>query len=162
MVSFTTLLAFAAGAITAPTTQTEQPKIPSNWTWHVEGWSAGCARSGCYYDFNISVPSIEGEILGVKAYCSGYENGWYRKGNWYAPCRILEGVNNGVSAKFSERTSDTSGSPDQILLSFEKAPYEPLNTTGYNFTGSHEAIYNQFVAPEQEFDVTPTAVTIVE
>jgi hypothetical protein len=34
--------------------------------------------------------------------------------------------------------------------------------TGYNFTGSHEAIYNQFVAPEQEFDVTPTAVTIVE
>jgi hypothetical protein len=40
----------------------------------------------------------------------------------------LEGVNNGVSAKFSERTSDTSGSPDQILLSFEKAPYEPLNT----------------------------------
>jgi hypothetical protein len=25
-------------------------------------------------------------------------------------------------------------------------------------TGSHEAIYNQFVAPLQEFDVKPTAV----
>jgi hypothetical protein len=34
-------------------------------------------------------------------------------------------------------------------------------STGYNFTGSHEAIYNQFVAPLQEFDVTPTAVTVV-
>jgi hypothetical protein len=28
----------------------------------------------------------------------------------------------------------------------------------YNFTGSHAMIYNAFVAPHQEFDVTPTAV----
>jgi len=33
--------------------------------------------------------------------------------------------------------------------------------TAYNFTGSHEAIYNQFVAPLQEFDVTPTQVSAV-
>nr|URG42907.1 CEP127 [Alternaria solani] len=161
MVSFTTLLAFAAGAVHATPVTTQPPAIPSNWTWHVEGWSAGCARGGCYYDFNVSVPTIEGFTLGAKAYCSGSENGWYRKGNWYAPCRILEGTNSGISAKFSERTSDTSGSPEEILLSFEKLPYEPLNAPGYNYTGSHKAIYNQFVAPEQEFDVTPTTVTVI-
>ena len=33
--------------------------------------------------------------------------------------------------------------------------------TAYNFTGSHEAIYNQFVAPLQAFDVTPTEVSKV-
>lgn len=29
------------------------------------------------------------------------------------------------------------------------------------YTGSHEAIYNQFAAGNQEFDVTPTQVTMV-
>lgn len=23
--------------------------VPSNYTWTVSGWSAGCARAGCYY-----------------------------------------------------------------------------------------------------------------
>jgi hypothetical protein len=126
MVSFTALLAFSAGALAAPSLQARQMGLPSNWTWHVSGWEGGCARSGCYYNFNV--PSVDGIIGGVKAYCTGRENGWYRKGNWYEPCQILEGANNGVAAKFSERTSDTDGSPDEIWLSFEKAAYAPLNT----------------------------------
>ncbi|KAL5450231.1 hypothetical protein PMIN07_001233 [Paraphaeosphaeria minitans] len=161
MVSFTTLLAFSAGALASPFVQ-RQIAIPENWNWHVSGWGAGCARSGCYYDFNVTVPTIEGHIAGVKAYCSGYENGYYRKGNWYQNCRILEGVNNGVAAKLSERPpeNDTeSTSPQQILISFEYAAYE--DRPAYNFTGSHKTIYNQFVAPEQEFDVKPTSVFAV-
>jgi len=126
-VSFTVLLALSAGALATPVLQARQMAIPGNWTWHVSGWSAGCARSGCYYDFNVTVPTVQGQIAGVKAYCSGYENGWYRKGNWYQGCRILEGVNNGVAAKFSERMNDTDSSPDEILLSFELAAYEPQN-----------------------------------
>lgn len=98
--------------------------IPQDWSWHVSGWTAGCARSGCYYDFNVTVPTIEGQIGGVKAYCSGNENGWYRNGNWYTNCQILEGVNNGVAAKLSERESDDVASPGEILLSFEYAGYE--------------------------------------
>lgn len=31
----------------------------------------------------------------------------------------------------------------------------------YNFTGSHATIYNAAVAPNQEFDVTPSAVSAV-
>lgn len=131
MVSFTTLLALSVSALATPILQTRQMDIPANWSWHVEGWSAGCARSGCYYDFNVTVPTIEGKILGAKAYCSGYENGYYRKGNWYESCRILEGVNNGISAKLGERKLDAEtgyyNSGDEIFVSFELAAYEPDN-----------------------------------
>jgi hypothetical protein len=131
MVSFTALLALSASALAAPAIQasdiTAQATIPANWAWHVEGWSMGCTGSGCIYGFNVTVPSIEGKIAGVKAYCVGNENGWYRKGNWYKPCQILEGVNNGVSAKFSERVDDNGTYPDQILLSFAKTALDPLD-----------------------------------
>jgi hypothetical protein len=127
MVSFTTLLtlsAASASALATPVLQERQIAIPSNWTWHVTGFGGGNTRTGAYYDFNVTVPTIEGQIAGVKAYCNGYENGWYRKGNWYANCRLLEGVNNGVSAKLSERDSDVDGQPKEILVSFEFAGYE--------------------------------------
>lgn len=124
MVSFTTLLALSAGALASPVLQTRQMDIPENWVWHVSGWEAGCSRSGCYYNFNVTVPSVEGQILGAKGYCHGYENGWYRQGNWYENCQILEGVNNGISAKLGERVSDTDGSPDDFFLSFTLAGYE--------------------------------------
>lgn len=35
------------------------------------------------------------------------------------------------------------------------------DSTAYNFTGSHETIYNQFVAPLQNFTITPTKVAAV-
>jgi hypothetical protein len=124
MVSFTALLAFSAGALASPVLQNRQISIPENWTWHVSEWEAGSTRSGGYYRFNVTVPAVEGQIAGVKAYCYGDENGWYRKGNWYKGCQILEGVNNGVAAKLSERESDTSGAPKEILISFKLGGYE--------------------------------------
>lgn len=33
----------------AKTIKTKQAVVPSNYTWTVTGWSAGCARAGCYY-----------------------------------------------------------------------------------------------------------------
>lgn len=124
MVSFTSLLALSAGALASPVLRPRQIAIPENWNWHVSKWEAGCTRSGCYYNFDVAVPSVEGEILGVKAHCTGDENGWYRKGNWYSGCQILEGANNGVAAKLSERESDVDGSPKEILISFTLAGYE--------------------------------------
>jgi hypothetical protein len=124
MVSFTSLLAFSAGALASPVLQNRQMAIPEDWNWHVTDWEAGLTRSGAYYRFNVTVPSVEGQILGVKAYCFGDENGWYRKGNWFKGCQISEGVNNGVAAKLSERESDIDGEPKEILISFTLAGYE--------------------------------------
>ncbi|KAH7401080.1 hypothetical protein DE146DRAFT_632111 [Phaeosphaeria sp. MPI-PUGE-AT-0046c] len=156
MVSITSLLVFSASALASPVLQRRQIAIPEGWNWQVSKWEAGCTRSGCYYNFDVTVPSIEGEILGVKAHCIGYENGWYRKGNWYDGCDILEGANNGVAAKLSERESDIDGSPKEILISFTLAGYEDRPT--YNFTAKHETIYNAAVSPQKEFEVTPTEV----
>ncbi|EOA82347.1 hypothetical protein ACJQWK_05175 [Exserohilum turcicum] len=119
MVSFTTLLTFAAGALASPVVQDAAMPIPSNWNWHVSKSEMGCVRGGCYYHFDVTVPSVEGKIAGVKAHCNGNENGYYRKGNWFAMCETLEGANNSVAAKFSERESDYSGGPGQILVSFQ-------------------------------------------
>jgi hypothetical protein len=123
MIASFALLALSAGALASPVIQERQIAIPGNWNWHVSGWEAGCTRSGCYYNFNVTVPRVEGKIAGVKAYCRGDENGWYRKGNWYETCRLLEGTNNGVAAKLSERESDVDGSPKEILISFEYGAY---------------------------------------
>ncbi|KAF2262149.1 hypothetical protein CC78DRAFT_535033 [Lojkania enalia] len=94
--------------------------IPNDWDWHVEGWHAGCSRSGCSYNFNVTVPSILDQIAGVKAYCSGPETG-----NTYRSCQILEGVNDGVSAKFGPRNeSSPELGPEKIFVSFELGSYE--------------------------------------
>ena len=158
MVSFATLALLATSALASPVAR--QIAIPENWNWHVENWSAGCARSGCYYNFNITVPTVEGEIAGVKAYCSGGEQGYdnsFTIPSVYQNCRLLEGVNNGVAAKFSLRENDGQGfGPKDIIVSFLYSGYE--DRPAYNFSGSHEAKYNQFVAPLMEFDITPTQV----
>lgn len=82
-------------------------------------------RSGCYYNFNVTVPTIPNKIGGVKAYCSGSEDGPVdAEPNSFRSCQILEGVNNGVSAKLGERTGDLSLGPKKIYVSFELAGYE--------------------------------------
>lgn len=123
MVSFTTLLALSASALASPVLQARQIAIPENWNWHVSGWEAGCSRGGCYYNFNVTIPSVEGQILGAKAYCNGNENGYYKKGNWYTNCQILEGANNGVAAKLGERGGDRD-IPLDIDISFTLDGYE--------------------------------------
>lgn len=41
--------------------------------WSVTNWSAGCARSGCYYDFNVSGVADDQNPArpAFLAYCSG-------------------------------------------------------------------------------------------
>ena len=158
MVSFTTLALLATSAIAGPIAR--QIAIPEKWNWHVEGWEAGCGRSGCSYNFNITVPTVEGEIAGVKASCRGSEQGYENRftiPSTYEPCRLLEGTNNGVAAKFSLREHDGQGfGPKEIIVSFLYAGYE--ERPSYNFSGSHEAKYNMFVSPLLEFDMTATEV----
>jgi len=126
MISFTALAILATSAFASPVAR--QIAIPENWNWHVEGWEGGCSRQGCYYNFNVTVPTVEGEIAGVKAYCNGYEQGYdnsFTIPSVYAPCRLLDGVNNGVAAKLSLREHDGNGfGPKEIIVSFLYAGYE--------------------------------------
>ncbi|KAH6839904.1 hypothetical protein B0T12DRAFT_364043 [Alternaria alternata] len=158
MVSFTALALLATSAMAGPVAR--QIAIPENWDWQVENWEAGCGRSGCYYNFNVTIPTIKGEIAGVKAYCHGYEQGYdnsFTVPSTYETCQLLEGVNNGVAARFSLRENDGQGfGPKEIEVSFLYAGYE--DRPAYNFSGSHEARYNQFVAPQLNFTITPTEV----
>lgn len=126
MVSFTALALLATSAMAGPVAR--QIAIPENWDWQVENWEAGCGRSGCYYNFNVTVPTIKGEIAGVKAYCHGYEQGYdnsFTVPSTYETCQLLEGVNNGVAARFSLRENDGQGfGPKEIEVSFLYAGYE--------------------------------------
>jgi hypothetical protein len=126
MVSFTALALLATSAIAGPVAR--QIAIPENWDWQVENWEGGCARSGCYYYFNVSVPSVEGQILGAKAQCSGSEQGYdsgFTIPSTFTSCRILEGVNNGIAARFGPRANDgNGGGPKEIEVSFELAGYQ--------------------------------------
>lgn len=76
----------------------------------------------------------------MKAYYYGYE-----LGDLYIPCQILEGLNNGVSAKLGAR-EERADSPKEVFLGFEKGPYVGIGRPLYNFTGSYETAYNAFVA----------------
>lgn len=82
----------SAAALIAPSLAAALPEtfaapsgLPEGYQWSVENWHAGCARSGCSYDFNVT-GTITPPYPGFKAYCSGSDTGYY------ANCEILEGV----------------------------------------------------------------------
>ena len=122
MVSFTAILALSAAALATPVVQPITNSVPANWTWHVFDWEAGCLGTGCYYRFNVTIPSSD-RIEGVTARCNGRENGWYKKGNWFEDCNIYIGANqnNSVSAKLGERAAEEGSLPTEIIVSFRQA-----------------------------------------
>jgi hypothetical protein len=118
MVSFRTIALWATSALAAALSE-RQIDIPDDWTWSVENWHAGCQRT-CYYNFNVTIPSIEGQVLGAKAYCSGAESD-----DRFVHCQILEGANNPVAAKLLARPEGGNGGvPQQFAVSFQKSSYE--------------------------------------
>ncbi|KAI1334421.1 hypothetical protein F5Y15DRAFT_401414 [Xylariaceae sp. FL0016] len=155
MVRIASVVALASAALAAPLTE-RQMDIPAGWEWSVENWHAGCGRSGCSYNFNVTVPTVEGQIGGVKAYCSGQEsvtNGTFTSS--YKQCQLLEGSNNYVMAKFAPRESQGTA-PQEFAFAFTKASYE--GSAAYTFTAYNSTTYNAFVSPLLDFDVTPTEV----
>ena len=161
MVSFTTLAVLFTSAIATPVAR--QMAIPEGWEWQVENWEAGCSRSGCYYNFNVTVPSIENQ-LGVIAACSGSEQGYdnsFTVPSTYTACRTLAGADPAAAARLSLRPNDGTGhGPQEIEISFllPGNPYLSPPRPAYNFSGTHEAKYNQFVSPPINFTVTPDKV----
>ncbi|KAI5361139.1 hypothetical protein Slin15195_G122520 [Septoria linicola] len=156
---FLTLLTCAvpalASAIPQADTATLNPVtgLPADYTWAVENWHAGCSRGGCNYNFNIT-GAYEGLRPGFKAYCNGEDTGYY------APCEILDGTSTSGIPFVAASLRPNSGNGIATMsasLSFTDAD----SGVTYNISGWADSKYNAFVAPLQNFTVTPSQVTSV-
>ncbi|KAI1194800.1 hypothetical protein F5X97DRAFT_263953 [Nemania serpens] len=128
------------------------------YNWAVTGWNAGCARAGCFYDFNITgVGNLTSRppTPGFKAYCSGEG-----EGSPYRLCDRLDSEDTDaiVVAKLLPSSILNGTRPATIQVSLK---YTDLDTptTWWNFTGHASSFYNQFVAPSQNFTITPDEIT---
>ncbi|KXT02951.1 hypothetical protein AC578_10599 [Pseudocercospora eumusae] len=145
----TTTLAAALPQITGALT----PDLPQNYTWCVENWHAGCIQSGCTYNFNVT-STKQNLYPGFKAYCTGTDTGYYTN------CELLEYVStSGVpSVAASLRPNVDNGiATMSVSLAFTDAD------TGItrNISGWHDASYNAFVAPLENFTIEPTEIFAV-
>jgi len=113
MLTLTALVAFTSTTFAIPLSalNPRQP-APSTYSWSVINWSAGCARAGCYYDFNITGPCTS-NIPSFSAYCSGNDVGYY------VACSINDDGpdTRGVAASLLPREQNTEGGA-RISVSF--------------------------------------------
>lgn len=79
--------AFIAVMATAVSAVPFKVQAVEGYDWVVSNWSAGCARSGCYYDFNVSAPADDQSPArpAFLAYCSGFG-----EGASYDECTLLD------------------------------------------------------------------------
>ncbi|OTB09074.1 hypothetical protein M426DRAFT_18459 [Hypoxylon sp. CI-4A] len=153
------LLTTVAGVSAASAAVMKIASDDAGWDWAVTGWSAGCARAGCYYDFNVTgVGSTTAypKTPSFKAYCSGEG-----EGASYRACTTLQDSETDyeVVAKLLPSNSSTNGTSHKpnIQVSLQ---YTDLDspTTWWNYSGKAEASYNQFVAPLMNFTITPDTI----
>ncbi|KAK4626351.1 hypothetical protein CLAFUW4_04706 [Fulvia fulva] len=144
-----------AAALVAPAVA--QNGVPDGYSWAVSGWSAGTARSGSSYDFNATGIK-DGYLPGFKAYCGGDDVGCFKD------CTLPEGETNEgtgppfVSAKLRPNQQDQIA---QVTLSLKFQCASCTDPATYNFTGTHDATYNQF-SPDlsaSEFEVVVDGLT---
>ncbi|KAI0974105.1 hypothetical protein F4678DRAFT_399347 [Xylaria arbuscula] len=153
------LFAALAGASSASASVFRIAAESMEYDWAVTGWSAGCARSGCYYDFNVTGAENLTQYPptpAFKAYCSG--DG---EGSPYRLCQRLDDEDTDalVVAKLLPSNTTSNGTRHariQVSLKYTDL-YTP--TTWWNFTGHADSVYNQFVAPLQNFTITPSEIT---
>ncbi|KKY39979.1 hypothetical protein UCDDA912_g00023 [Diaporthe ampelina] len=126
--------------------------VASNYTWTVTGWSAGCARAGCYYDFNISAPAVSESVPAFKAYCSGFG-----EGAPYDDCEILDDNENLHQVAARLQAVNTTGTGAHLAVSYEFAD-PTAEGTYWNYTAYAVSSYNQFVAPLLTFTMEPTEI----
>ncbi|KAI1344946.1 hypothetical protein F5Y15DRAFT_12495 [Xylariaceae sp. FL0016] len=153
-----TFLAALAGASSASAAVFRIAATTISYDWDVTGWSAGCAESGCSYDFNITGAGNETSKPprpGFMAYCTGQG-----EGADYQVCEQLDTEDNDarVVAKLlaSNGTANGTGSA-HIQVSLRYTDLE-TSTTWWNYTGDAFAPYNQFSTPGEEFTIRPDEV----
>lgn len=126
--------------------------VASNYTWTVSGWSAGCARAGCYYDFNISAPAFSESVPAFNAYCSGFG-----EGAPYDDCQVLDDNRNPHQVAARLQAVNTTGTGAHLAVSYEFAD-PTADGTYWNYTAYTVSSYNQFVAPLLTFNMEPTEI----
>lgn len=100
-----TVITAAAGLLaSASASPASKGKQNDNYKFHVQNWSAGCARAGCYYNFNVT-GRRSGDKPAFKAYCSGSDVGYFES------CEVLKG-------------------PVGIDVAAELAPYDVATANG--------------------------------
>jgi hypothetical protein len=87
------------------------------WIWNIVNWEAGCARRGCFYDFNITA-LVDGLNPAFSAHCSGDEDRTNQ--TFFRLCGVNEdGLGNrGVAAKFLPRDDINYGAIKAIAVIF--------------------------------------------
>ncbi|KAL1847106.1 hypothetical protein Daus18300_014046 [Diaporthe australafricana] len=125
---------------------------PSNYTWTVTGWSAGCARAGCYYDFNVSAPAFSDSVPAFNAYCSGFG-----EGAPYDECEILDDDASVRQVSARLEAVNTTGTGAHLAVSYEFADPKAQGTY-WNYTAHAVSSYNQFVSPVLTFSMSPTEI----
>ncbi|KAK6076067.1 fimbrin [Seiridium cupressi] len=156
------VLATLASAVSATTFKVQAVE---GYDWSVTGWSAGCDRSGCYYDFNVSGPADDQNPKrpAFLAYCAGSG-----EGAPYSECDLLDeaDVARQVVAKLLPATrANGTNTIAHIEVSLQYTDLDtPLtscahSTTWWNFTGHGDARYNQFVAPLMNFTIKPDTIS---
>ncbi|QDS71319.1 hypothetical protein FKW77_001904 [Venturia effusa] len=119
--------------------------------WYIVNWEAGCARRGCFYRFNLTSPAYE-EVPGFLANCDGDEERINPK-TVFKRCSILDKgtANRGVYAKFVPRDDPNAIGLKQIELLYSYTDTD--NGDVRNFTATRDIVFNQFIAPRQNFTV---------
>ncbi|KAG8168948.1 hypothetical protein KVR01_001697 [Diaporthe batatas] len=123
--------------------------VATSYTWSVTGWSAGCARAGCYYDFNISAPAFSNSVPAFKAYCSGFG-----EGTPYDKCELLD--NNETIRQVAARLEsvNTGGTGAHLAVSYEFV--DPTSENAYwNYTAYAVSEYSSLLL---NFTVQPTEI----
>ncbi|RMY23647.1 hypothetical protein D0867_01913 [Hortaea werneckii] len=162
----------ALAGLVAATSASPSSHSKRNYKFQVQNWEAGCARAGCYYNFNVT-GKRDGEKPAFKAYCSGDDSGYFKA------CELLKGpVGTEVAAELAPYDFTTANgiAAMGVSLSFTtnaETPYvisqkqlwqsqaNPSNRVTYNYTGHYNATFNQFAAPTYDFKVKPDEVTAV-
>jgi len=86
---FLTLLTTAAGLIASTSAAPATSSSNKDYQWSVSNWEAGCARAGCYYNFNVT-GTKNGNAPAFKAYCNGDDVGYFTS------CQLLSGSSQGL------------------------------------------------------------------
>lgn len=152
-------LAALAGASSASARVLRIAADSIEYNWDVTGWSAGCARAGCYYDFNITGDAnltSKPPTPAFKAYCAGEG-----EGSPYRLCQRIDDEDTDaiVVAKLLQSNTTINGTRPAIIQVSLKYTDLYTPTTWWNFTGHASSFYNQFVAPLQNFTITPDEIT---
>lgn len=130
----------------------------TEYEWRVTNWMAGCAQSGCSYDFEIQGPALNTRPHkpAFRAHCGGAGEG--------SPYRLCAMVDNStvalarrVAAKLLPQPTGSNSTVVYLQVSYKFTDLQNP-TTWWNYTGHTNTSYNQDVSPKLDFTIIPDEI----